>query len=463
MGIHRIQRQYVEVMTDHIPDAFRFKEQLSEVCKHKLLPALEKLFDIKAPDHKIFRTGKLVIDVGELPVENWETLFVDRVVDEMTKHISAAVPLSSAKSVHSDDVENELFQEIDEETNVTRSIIHFLEHGVLPWFTLIKSKGELQHWMIRLLDNENFMKSILQLIQVNANVVDRLIFQFEEIVSEKIVIKNGIEKKFIEVLRNLWKPSLHQMQLNETRQRRIIYKALLSCMVGKWEELTQPERITVSSKNILNQFPMDEAQRIIGLMQNKIFIEDRKSITDAPELITKKEKQKTEQVREPLYVTNAGLVILHPFLPSLFVNTGYTEKKEWLSEEVQYRAIALMQYLVTGKEEYPEFDLMLNKILTGFPLDKTLPADIALSDFEKSEGMDLLNSIIKHWTALKNTSVEGLQSTFLMREGKLSMSETGWLLQVEQKTVDILMGKLPWGISIVKTPWMEKMIQVEWA
>lgn len=274
MSIHRIQRQYVEVMTEHIPDAFRFKEQLSEVCKHKLLPALEKLFDIKAPDHKIFRTGKLVIDVGELPVENWETLFVDRVVDEMTKHISAAVPLSSAKNEYDD----ELFQEIDEETNVTRSIIYFLEHGVLPWFTLIKSKGELQHWMIRLLDNENFMKSILQLIQVNANVVDRLIFQFEEIVSETVILKSGIEKKFIEVLRNLWKLALEQMQLNETRQRSIIYKALLNCMTEKWRELPQPQQITVSSKNILNQFSPDEAQRIIGLMRNKIFTEDKGSI-----------------------------------------------------------------------------------------------------------------------------------------------------------------------------------------
>jgi len=114
MGIHRIQSQFVEVMTDHTPDAFRFKEQLSDVCKQKLLPALEKLFDARAPDHKIIHTGKLVLDVGELPVENWETLFVDRVIDEMTKRISAAVPLSSAKNVYNDDVEGELFQEINE-------------------------------------------------------------------------------------------------------------------------------------------------------------------------------------------------------------------------------------------------------------------------------------------------------------------------------------------------------------
>ncbi|HEX5168486.1 MAG TPA: contractile injection system tape measure protein, partial [Cyclobacteriaceae bacterium] len=162
------------------------------------------------------------------------------------------------------------------------------------------------------------------------------------------------------------------------------------------------------------------------------------------------------------YVTNAGLTILHPFLSGLFYNVGYTEKDEWINDDARYRALALTQYLVTGKEECPEFNLMLNKIFTGYPLEETFPAQVILSDFEKDEAVDLLKSVIHHWTALKNTSVDGLRSTFLLRDAKLSTNENGWLLQVGQKTVDVLMNKLPWGISIIKTPWMDKKMHVEW-
>ncbi|MBK8553377.1 MAG: hypothetical protein IPL53_20865 [Ignavibacteria bacterium] len=74
-----------------------------------------------------------------------------------------------------------------------------------------------------------------------------------------------------------------------------------------------------------------------------------------------------------------------------------------------------------------------------------------------------MESVIKHWSALKNTSAEGLRNTFFLRAGKLTMNEGECLLQVEQKSVDILLNKLPWGISMIKLPWMEDILKVEWS
>ncbi|MFN0276475.1 MAG: contractile injection system tape measure protein, partial [Chitinophagales bacterium] len=94
--------------------------------------------------------------------------------------------------------------------------------------------------------------------------------------------------------------------------------------------------------------------------------------------------------------------------------------------------------------------------------EKTLPVDLQLSDFEKQEVDDVLHSIIKHWTVLKNTSLDSLRNTFLQREGKLTFLDDEWLLQVEQKTVDILMNKMPWGVSYIKLPWMKHVLRTEW-
>jgi hypothetical protein len=43
------------------------------------------------------------------------------------------------------------------------------------------------------------------------------------------------------------------------------------------------------------------------------------------------------------------------------------------------------------------------------------------------------------------------------------MDEGSWRLQVEQKAIDILLGSLPWGLNVVKLPWMESMLMVEWS
>ena len=63
---------------------------------------------------------------------------------------------------------------------------------------------------------------------------------------------------------------------------------------------------------------------------------------------------------------------------------------------------------------------------------------------------------------MKNTSRTIFQDTFLKREGVLYKKEDKWHLKVEHRAVDILLKKLPWGLSIVKFPWNNYLIIVEW-
>jgi hypothetical protein len=173
------------------------------------------------------------------------------------------------------------------------------------------------------------------------------------------------------------------------------------------------------------------------------------------------EKLLPNDSEDGIYINNAGLVLLHPFLPRFFETLGISKEEEILQPE---RALSLLYYLTTGQTKIPEYELVLPKVLCEFPLLIPVPADFKITENEISEASALLEAVIKHWEVLRNTTPDGLRGTFLLRPGKLSQKEDGdWLLQVESHTFDVLLEHLPWGISMIKLPWMKNMLWVEWS
>ncbi|QIL74990.1 contractile injection system tape measure protein [Hymenobacter sp. HDW8] len=167
-----------------------------------------------------------------------------------------------------------------------------------------------------------------------------------------------------------------------------------------------------------------------------------------------------EPAAEAIYVDDAGLVLLHPFLPRFFEQLGVVEN-ELLVQPA--RALALLHYLATGAGTTPEYELGLPKILCGMALETPLGEAVELSETEQAESMALLEAVVQHWQALKHTSPAGLRATFLQRPGKLSRRPPHeWLLQVEQRGPDILLESLPWNMGVLRLPWMPGLLWVEW-
>ena len=166
---------------------------------------------------------------------------------------------------------------------------------------------------------------------------------------------------------------------------------------------------------------------------------------------------------EPIYLHNAGLALLHPFIPTFFVRTGLVgPEKKFINEESHLRAPLLLQYLVSSSSQEPEHNLVLNKILCGLNPADPIPLSIELTDTEKKIAEELLQAVILNWEKLKITSVQGLQSSFLQRTGVLNETAETWTLQVEPRAYDILLQTLPWGLSMLKSPWMNKPLLVTW-
>ena len=189
----------------------------------------------------------------------------------------------------------------------------------------------------------------------------------------------------------------------------------------------------------------------------------RRSIDHMPARTSGAERQTANagiDLVEGVYVGCAGAVLLHPFLSQLFEGLGIAAEGTLAQPE---RALLLLHFLATGQRGAPEYELLLPKLLCGLPLEEPVAATVALTAAEEEEAVALLEAVIRHWDALGGTSVDGLRGTFLARPGKLSQRGDGELvLQVEARSFDILLDRLPWGIGTIRLPWMKSILWVEW-
>lgn len=168
------------------------------------------------------------------------------------------------------------------------------------------------------------------------------------------------------------------------------------------------------------------------------------------------------ETAEAFYINNAGIVLLNVYMKRLFSRFDLLDKKEFKTDEAREKAIYILHYLASKNDNPEEYEITLNKILVGMPLSAPLKFDIKITDEEKEVCDNMLEAVVKNWSVLKNTSADGLRGSYLLRKGSLRNDEKGWHLKVEKKTYDILLGKLPWGYTMIHFPWMKKPLLTEW-
>jgi hypothetical protein len=165
------------------------------------------------------------------------------------------------------------------------------------------------------------------------------------------------------------------------------------------------------------------------------------------------------------YLGNAGLVLLHPFLPVLFKRlnlvTGGDDGQPQLRGENAARAVQLLQYLVDGRSDAPAPQLLLNKLLCGLEPGSPVPP-VELGEEERGLCDQLLVAVISQWSALGKTSPEGLRKTFLQREGRLQEDDAACTLAVVRRPFDVLLSRLPWSLAVIRQPWMPAPLHVSW-
>jgi len=223
----------------------------------------------------------------------------------------------------------------------------------------------------------------------------------------------------------------------------------------------------------INEFARISQKKVAGENRQKQELTDNSEILSAEKtavLGKKKVKesfspfpQKVQEDAETILVSNAGLVILHPFLKFFFEGLGLLNSElQFKNTESVFKAIHLLLFIATGEEIAEETDLVLNKILCGVEISEPVPQSVQLSEEEKEECIFLMKTVLERWEALRTGNPAALRDTYLRREGILKRTGSSWNLVIERNTFDIMLERLPWSVSLVKLPWCEEILYVEW-
>ena len=166
---------------------------------------------------------------------------------------------------------------------------------------------------------------------------------------------------------------------------------------------------------------------------------------------------------DELVIDGAGMVLLWPFLETLFSRLELLTQERLFGDEAQrQRAMALLGYLVDGDGDPPEWRLTLAKLLCGALPQAPYGLESPLTDAEQTEAEALLQALLGHADGQLGDDGAALRQDFLQRPGLLSARPGAWVLQVERRPGDEVLEGLPWSWSWIRLPWMDDLLQVVW-
>lgn len=165
---------------------------------------------------------------------------------------------------------------------------------------------------------------------------------------------------------------------------------------------------------------------------------------------------------DAVYINNAGLCILWPFLAAFFERLELVQNGRFHNQAAKQCAACLLYYLTTEELNPPEYLLPLNKLLCGMAHNEVFDFATPLTAAQIEACDELLAAVIGNAPILNNMSVNGFRGSFLLRRGSLSAGEGSWLLRVERESYDLVLERFPWSWQWFKLPWMEYPLRVEW-
>ena len=169
-----------------------------------------------------------------------------------------------------------------------------------------------------------------------------------------------------------------------------------------------------------------------------------------------------------LMAADAGVVLLWPHLKRLFQKKKLlTANDEFTDESCQLRAMAML-VSASGLGAEEEAGEAYNPwasaaLLTGLPVETLFDQLPAISNDDRRSVDHLLQTVVAQWSALKKMPVASLQSLFLQRRGYWQPDhQSGWKLEVENKSLDVLLNGLPWPVSVISLPWLDSILTIDW-
>lgn len=483
--MHQIQKQIIEIDLPDGSDAFSWQEKITAICNETLNEKLGILFD-NISKETLQLIDKIEIELGIINIENFENDFIQNIENQLFIKLNAKliqerkdkkpienIPLVDTRNIKSNYV----------------AFLYFLENGTLPWWTSNNFLEEIDY-RIDTIFSKNQVEQLQQIVLFkkileNPKVIERLVLQFsEERLWQFIHLIFIEEKNTVSLLQKLYEILKKTVRLysfkNDLDALKVSSFTIFFEGINSYKSLTIKllyERILImiipklfTNQSMILNFKHAFEKKLQEDFREELSKQNFREIED--NILFEKLKLSNQPRRylqdltdislneDSFYIENAGLVLLFPFLKEYLKSCTVSNNEEIFEPD---NAVHLLQYLVDFQTETFENQLVLNRILCGLPINFPIKKGFEINDKQKEQAETLLKSVIKYWSIMKNTSINGLQISFLRRNGKLTKNKDGWLLQVEQAPYDMLLDELPWTYSVVSLPWMTGMILVEWS
>lgn len=486
-------------------DMFRIQQKAGDYYYQHILPAIEKVLDGLTDGEHVIQIDKLEVDLGEMEWEDTrqeiraEDLYlkIEKEANKIVHQIIDQQYLNTRYGKISVVLEKPIAQYACEQW------LHYMRNGYLQW----NVQDVNEEWRMRVLEalatDYALISEIKQLIGTNGNARQRLINDHPVSFLVKLMEvltateQQSLPKWVQEIDRVLSKGEKKLIQPDERPTSKITGWIWQQYLTGAVEGKSHID----IAKGILQKQLPDQQWDDVAFYKDELSLlwpvlelaQDKSSSQDAEpfillnknvdavtgstpkdskdirekdkvgnELIKDENKGESALPADGIFAPNAGLVLLHPFLRHLFLHTGLTENEKFISKESQEKAIGLLHFVATGNTKSEEYQLVVPKILCGYPLELSPDNNIILKETEKEEAIDMMKAAIGQWTIIKNTSIDGLREGFLERNGKIFTKNDDTCFVLETRAIDILLDHLPWNLSIIKLPWRKELIKVEW-
>lgn len=338
--------------------------------------------------------------------------------------------------------------------------ISYLYTGVLPWTyedsELDLAKQVTQEVLSRL-DDKDWMASFFERLLTD-DVFFYRFFNLLDDVTIRMVLRAPF---FVEISKARDSQAMNPQKLDDLDRHQLLALAY-SWIKKKERKEERTEKNKLGNDGVAYEESVE--QQIVAKTTNDAeLFKDLTAAFDKAVDFMKRQMVSDDETEKQCLVDDAGLVILHPFLPALFERLGYLdEERKFVSLALQERAVHLLRWLAGYELPHLDYQMPLEKVLCDLPLAYPMGSEIEFTDMEKEEGRQVLRSVCQYWKPLNGTSPEGLQRSFLQRHGSIAYEDNTWIVRVEGQALDILLDDLPWEISLLLLPWREEMIMVEW-
>ena len=389
---HVIKRQLIELNVQHSAEAQRWQDEVSRVYRGRIVPLIDQLCtELSEPD-RLYQIETLDLDLGVLDPEQLETEFVTKV--------STALRRALVAQVHAQTDEPDRPAENNKVTSQMDLFAHFARSGSLPWWADAMQPGLLEQCLQNL--HYAVPESLRRLMRALAQEpvsLRRLVAHYSD---ESLALLAGLFvlllktsfddlRVLLEVLQrsqvaadqrpaqlrwSVWTSLLYVASMSGVQITALerLYQAVLHrvaaelgvtlpTLLAALDPILVKNQTTISSELYQTLISLQQASRP-PRASNAETLAETAELTQMlggqlpTEMLSRSSELSLPTVRsfsdaDELYIGNAGLVILWPFLDHFFARLDFLEDKQFKDDAARHRAVGLLQYHRHRQSRFP--------------------------------------------------------------------------------------------------------------